>query len=411
VRFPTTFGPGIRLLDNLPILPSHKLEAAMNAGTLAEAWDVSTPPSEMPGLGPFVLETYQPGQRLVFVRNPRYWRVDNNGRRLPVLDKLTLEIVPDQNAEVLALQTGKADFTQTEVRPEDYAALKRAADGGKLVITDLGAGLDADSFWLNLRPGRPASARRPWLLRSELRRAISHAVDRQAFADTVFLGAAIPVYGPITPGNQRWYASNLQHATYDVAEAKRLLNGLGLGDRDGDGMLEDRSGAPAGFTLVTVKGNTSLERGAAFIVEELKKVGLAVQVAPLEVGAVIQRIERGDYEAVYFRFLVTDIDPALNMDLWVSSGSAHLWNPKQASPATEWEREIDRLMTRQVASLDQQERRALFDQVQGIVARELPMIQFAAPRIYVATSPRVANATPALLRPAILWNADTLGVR
>ncbi len=411
VKFPSPFGPGIRLLDNLPILPRHKLEAALNAGTLAKAWDVSTPPAEMPGLGPFVLDTYQPGQRLVFVRNPRYWRTDDKGGRLPVLDKLTLEIVPDQNAEVLALQTGQVDFTQSEVRPEDYGTLKRAADAGKLSITDVGVGLDADALWLNLRPGRPDTTKRPWLLRSELRRAISHAVDRQAFAETVFLGAAVPVYGPITPGNQRWYAPGIPHAGYDVAEAKRLLSGLGLADRDGDGVLEDRSGAPAGFTLVTQKGNTALERGAAFIAEELKKVGLAVQVAPLEVGALIDRIERGNYEAVYFRFLATDLDPALNIELWVSSGASHLWNPGQRSPATEWEREIDRLMARQVASLDQAERKALFDQVQGIVARELPMIQFAAPRIYIATSPRVVNATPALLRPAILWNADTLGVR
>ena len=50
-------------------------------------------------------------------------------------------------------------------------------------------------------------------------------------------------------------------------------------------------------------------------------------------------------------------------------------------------------------------------QVQTIVAEQLPMIQFAAPRIYLATSVRVVNATPALLRPAILWNPDTLGVR
>jgi len=140
-------------------------------------------------------------------------------------------------------------------------------------------------------------------------------------------------------------------------------------------------------------------------------VGLAVDVAPLDVGAVIDRIERGDYEAVYFRFLTTDLDPALNIDLWVSSGSAHVWNPGQSKPATEWEREIDQLMGRQVAALDQAQRKALFDQVQTIVAEQLPMIQFAAPRIYLATSVRVVNATPALLRPAILWNPDTLGVR
>jgi peptide/nickel transport system substrate-binding protein len=411
VRFPSAFGPGIRLLDNLAILPRHKLEAALNGGTLAKAWDVTTSPEEIVGLGPFVLKNYQPGQRLVFERNPRYWRPGPTGTRLPLLDRLTLEIVPDQNAEVLGLQTGQIDFTQSEVRPEDYATLKRVADAGKLVINDLGVGLDADSFWLNLRPGRAAVAKRPWLLRTELRRAISHAVDRKVFAETVFLGAAVPVYGPITPGNQRWYAPDLPRADYDPVEAARLLATLGLSDRNGDDVLEDRTGAAAGFTIVTQKGNAALERGAAFIAEELKKLGLKVDVAPLDVGAAIDRIERGDYEAVYFRFLTTDLDPALNIELWVSSGSAHVWNPGQASPATTWEREIDQLMTRQVTALDQAERKAAFDKVQGIVARELPMIQFAAPRVYVATSPRVVDATPALLRPNILWNADSIGVR
>jgi peptide/nickel transport system substrate-binding protein len=411
VRFPSPFGPGIRLLDNLAILPRHKLEGALNAGTLANAWNLSTPPSEIVGLGPFVLKTYQPGQRLVFERNPRYWRKGERGQPLPLLDRLTLEIVPDQNAELLALQTGQIDFTQTEVRPEDYATLKKAADAKKIAILDLGAGLDADTFWMNLRPNRPAVAKRPWLLRSELRAAISHAVDRAAFAETVFLGAAVPVYGPITPGNTSWYAPDLPRFDYDPTAARRLLAGLGLSDRNGDGILEDRTGASAGFTILTSKGTSALDRGAAFIAQELKKVGLDVTVAAIDGGAAVDRIESGDYDAVYFRFLTTDLDPALNIELWVSSGSAHVWNPSQAKPATEWEREVDQLMAKQVAALDQAQRKALFDRVQKIIAEQQPMTQFVAPRIYLATSSRVAGATPALLRPSICWNPDTLTVK
>jgi peptide/nickel transport system substrate-binding protein len=411
VRFPSPFGPGIRLLDNLAILPRHKLEAALKAGTFAKAWDTATPPSEIVGLGPFVLTKYQPGQRLVFERNPRYWRKDERGQQLPALDRLTLEIVPDQNAELLALQTGTIDFTQTEVRPEDYATLKKAADAKKIAILDLGAGLDADAFWLNLKPNRPAVAKRPWLLRQELRAAISHAVDRAAFAETVFLGAAVPVYGPITPGNPRWYSPDLPKFDYDPAAARRLLARLGLSDRNGDGFLEDRTGESAGFTLLTSKGTSALDRGAEFIAQELRKVGLDVKVAALDGGAAVDRIESGDYEAAYFRFLTTDLDPALNIELWVSSGSGHVWNPSQAKPATEWERDVDQLMAKQVAALDQAQRKALFDQAQKIVAEQLPLIEFAAPRIYLATSTRVAGATPALLRPSILWNPDTLTVK
>ncbi|RPJ76480.1 MAG: ABC transporter substrate-binding protein [Acidobacteria bacterium] len=409
VRFPSPFGPGMRLLDNLPILPRHKLERALDEGTLGKAWDSATPVSEIVGLGPFVVTEYQAGQRLVFARNPRYWRKDVNGEPLPALDRLTLEIVPDQNAELLRLQAGQIDFTQAEIRPEDYATLKASAQAGRIQLLDLGVGLDADAFWINLRPNK--AGKRSWLQRAELRRAISHAVDRHAFANTVLLGAGVPVYGPITPGNTRWYAPDLPKFEYDVAAARSLLTGLGLTDRDRDGVLEDRTGARAGFTILTMKGNSVLERGATFVRDELRKVGLAVEVAPLEGGALIERIERGEYETVFFRFLTTDVDPALNMDFWMSSGLAHVWNPSQPSPGTDWERQVDQLMARQAMTLDQAGRKALFDQAQRVFAEQLPVLQFAAPRIYLAISSRVHNAAPALLRPAILWDPDRLTVR
>ena len=61
ITFPEPFAPGIRLLDNLPILPRHKLEGALKAGTFRKAWGLDTPPSDIVGLGPFVLSEYLPG--------------------------------------------------------------------------------------------------------------------------------------------------------------------------------------------------------------------------------------------------------------------------------------------------------------------------------------------------------------
>src|SRR5215208_7052645 len=83
-------GPGVSILDSLPILPKHKLGAALAAGTLAQAWGPATPPSELTGMGPFVLKEYAAGQRLVFDRNPRYWRTAPDGDRLPYLDRIVL---------------------------------------------------------------------------------------------------------------------------------------------------------------------------------------------------------------------------------------------------------------------------------------------------------------------------------
>jgi peptide/nickel transport system substrate-binding protein len=412
VTFPSVFGPGLRLLDSLPILPKHKLEDALKAGTLRQRWGPATPPADIAGLGPFVIETYQPGQRLVLARNAKYWRKDAAGTPLPYLDRLTLEITPDQNAELLRLQAGQADLTQSEIRPDDYAALKRDAAAGKLRLVDAGAAYDADAFWFNLKPGAKAHDGRPWLSRVELRRAVSHAVNRRAFADEVFLGAAEPQWGPITPSNASWFAPEgaMAREAYDMGRARTLLAGLGLRDANADGMLEDAGGAPARFALVTQKGNTALEKGAAFIRDELKKVGLAVDVVPLEVGALVDRMTKGDYDAIYFRFLTTDTDPAMNMDFWLSSGGAHVWNMEQAVPATPWEKQIDALMTQMAGDRNPGRRRQLFLDAQKLLAEHLPIVYFAVPRVYVATSPRVAGATPAPVRPPILWNADAIGV-
>ncbi|MBI4263776.1 MAG: ABC transporter substrate-binding protein [Acidobacteria bacterium] len=411
ITFAAPSGPGVRLLDGLPILPRHRLESRLADGTFAQAWGTETPPAEIVGLGPFVLREYQPGQRLVFDRNPRYWRQAPDGRALPYLDRLVLEIVPDQNAELLRLQSGATDLTQSELRPEDYVPMRRAEEEGTIRLIELGVGTDADAFWFCLKPEvKRRDPRFAFLQRSEFRQAISHAVDREAFAETVFLGAAVPIWGPVTPGNAPWFWPDLKRYPPSDDRARELLRGIGLEDRDGNGVVEDARGTEARFTVITLRGVGSLERGTAVLRDELARVGIALEIAPLEQGAAIQRMLACDYDAIYMRPLWTDLDPAGNMDFWLSSGDAHFWNIGQRSPAAEWERRIDTIMLEQSASLDPARRQQLFRDVQQILAENLPVLYFAAPRMYYAHSTRVVGVRPSVLRPPALWNADSLSV-
>ena len=128
VTFAGVSGPGLRLLDQLPILPKHKLEGALASGKFAAAWASTTPPADIVGTGPFVVREYQPGQRVVLDRNPRYWRRAADDGELPYVDRVVLEIVPEQNAELLRLQSGSTDLTSTELRPEDYVPVRRAEE-------------------------------------------------------------------------------------------------------------------------------------------------------------------------------------------------------------------------------------------------------------------------------------------
>jgi peptide/nickel transport system substrate-binding protein len=412
LTFPTPFSPGLRLLDALPILPKHKLHAVLTEGRLGSAWNVATPLGDIAGLGPFILTAYAPGERLTFTRNGRYFRKDPGGTPLPYLDRIVVEIVPDQDAQMLKLQSGQSDTTATEIRAEDYAQLKRAADAGSFQILETGTAFDADAFWINLAPGAFAKdPRRSWIQRDELRQAISLAVDRQIFVDTVFLGAATPVWGPISPENRRWYSDQIPRSAHDPARARMLLASVGLTDRNSDGLLDDASGQPAHLTLLTAKGQTPLERGAFVIRDELRKIGLTIDVVPLEPNALVQRfVAAAGYDAVYFHLASTDIDPAMQVDFWRSNGGAHVWNLGQAKPSTEWEGAIDGIMARQVGTFDDDERTRLFVEVQKIFGEHLPVVSFAAPRLFIGASRRMTNLTPAVTRPQLLWAADTIAV-
>jgi peptide/nickel transport system substrate-binding protein len=411
VVFPAPFGPGLRLLDNLPILPRHKLEAALIAGTFGQAWTAATAPADLAGMGPFQLASYEPGQRLVFARNPRYWRTADDGTALPYLDELVLEIVPDQSAELLRLQAGQVDMFQQALRPEDLATLQPLVDQQRVSLIEVGVTTDPNVFFFNLRDKFwERDPRRAWIGRRELRQAISHAIDREAFADAVYLGAAVPIWGPVTPGNREWFSPNVPRYPYDPERARTLLAELDLVNRDDDEWLEDAQGTEVRFTVLTYRGNQILEREAALLAQELRKVGIALDVVPIEQNTLVDRMVRGDFEAIHFSYFATDLDPALSKDFWLSSGAAHIWNMAQGRPATEWEAEIDRLIAEQSAATDPDERRRLFAEVQRIFGEQLPALYFAAPRMYMGVSARTRNVTPSILRPQLLWAADTLAV-
>lgn len=408
IRFPAPFSPGLRLVDTIPILPRRQLEAALDAGRFAQMWRVGTPAGEMAGLGPFILTEHVAGQRMVLSRNPHYWRKDASGTRLPYLDTLTILIIPDQNTEAIRLQTGDTDLmSNADIRSEDYAAVKRLSDQGRLRLLDVGVGLDPSLLWFNLSPKHAADPRNTWLRQKAFRQAVSCAIDRQVIVSAVYLGAAEPVFGPVTSANRTWYSGVKPACEHDLTKARQLLTSVGLQDRNGDGTLEDEAGTPARFSILTQAGHIR-SRTATVIQEQLRPIGLGVDVVTLNPGALVQRWRDQDYDSIYFGVQTSATDPALNPEFWFSAGHFHFWNPEQATPSTDWERRIDDLMRRQSAAPQLADRQRAFAEMQRILLDELPAIYFAAPRLTLAVSTRVTGARPVPQIPQLLWSADTL---
>jgi peptide/nickel transport system substrate-binding protein len=151
---------------------------------------------------------------------------------------------------------------------------------------------------------------------------------------------------------------------------------------------------------------------ATLIQDDLKQLGMQVQVAPLEFRSLIDRVtQTKEYDACVMGLVSFDADPNSDINVWLSSGGMHLWNPEQTHPATPWEAEIDRLMGLQLTVTGGVQRKKLYDRVQEILAENQPMIFLASPDILVGAKNTIGNFHPAVLEPYVLWNVEQLYLR
>ena len=136
---------------------------------------------------------------------------------------------------------------------------------------------------------------------------------------------------------------------------------------------------------------------------------MQVTVATIELRSLIDRVTNTrQFEACILSLGGGDADPNAEMNVWLSSGGMHLWNPKQAQPGTPWEKELDLLMKRQLSAQTYAERKKMYDRVQEIEWDETPIISLVSPGILVAAKPVLGNFRPAVLDHYTLWNAEYL---
>ncbi|MFQ5792474.1 MAG: hypothetical protein ACE5JI_18545, partial [Acidobacteriota bacterium] len=116
------------------------------------------------------------------------------------------------------------------------------------------------------------------------------------------------------------------------------------------------------------------------------------------------------YDACLFGITFTDPDPSAELPLWLSRSPLHVWHPLQLRPASAWEARIDELMEQQMLAVDLAARKVLYGEVQGIVAKELPMLHLVVPHVILGKHRRVKGLrpTPFWLHP--LWNGEEISV-
>jgi len=405
------FGAGV------PILPKHVLAKSVAEGNFASAYGINWNPKDIVCSGPFVIKEYKPAQYILLERNPYFCEVDKQGQRLPYFDNIVYTVVPDLNALSLRFLSGESDMDDF-IFPYEYEHFKTESAKGKFNLLEPGIGLETAFIWfnqntnLNPKTGQPLvdPKKLKWFRNTKFRQAVSYAIDREAIIKSVYSGRGIPNYGYVTPGNKKWYNPNTPTYTHDLAKAKALLKEIGLEDRDGDGFVEDAAGNKVEFVLNTNVGNGAREKSAVLIASDLQQLGLKVIFQPIEFNTLIGKInDTHDYDCMLLSFGGGSSDPVGSMNIVKSDGFTHQWFPRQKSPSTDWEARLDYLMDAQIKTLDFAERKKDYDEVQEILAEQVPMIFTVTPIYYAAARADIGNvrATPLSYYRAT-WNAEEL---
>jgi peptide/nickel transport system substrate-binding protein len=362
---------------------------------------------EMAVLGPYYVSEYKSGAYVLLRRNPHYWKHDAEGRPLPYIDSVRLDIQRNREIELMRFRRGEVHLIN-RLDGEQFGNLQKE---NPAVTRNAGTGLDAEELWFNQLPAAPLPEfKKAWFRSTEFRRAISLAINREDICRIVFAGYAKPAYGPVSPSNHFWFNAALPAPKYDPQGALRLLTQAGF--RNQNNVVKDTAGNPVEFTVVTNSGNVAREKMAAMIQQDLSQIGVKVKVVTLDFPSLIERMTRTfDYDACILGLVNTDLDPNSQMTVWLSSGENHQWNPNQKTPATPWEAEIDKLMQEQASALNDQQRKPKFDRVQQIVAEQQPVLYLVNKDVLTAVSPAVVGAAPVVLNPQTFWNIETFRLK
>lgn len=244
---------------------------------------------DCPRLSPWIFRSYKPDAPYTFVRNPYFCAVDPQGRQLPYLDRIVIDVKAPPLIPVAAA-SGELTMQDRHIFNENHTLLLGGAQAGTYhVLHWYPASRSVFTIYPVLNravdPIRPDSAERAALLNDKrFRQALSLAIDRQAIIDAVFNGEGEPAQldgGPLSDfHNPKLYKSFTAH---DPAEANRLLDAIGLTHRDGEGYRTFTDGRRMTFYLHFTAVTT--QEPAQFVIDDWARVGiraiLRVQGRPL----------------------------------------------------------------------------------------------------------------------------------
>jgi peptide/nickel transport system substrate-binding protein len=308
------------------------------------------------GSGPFCLKSWKRGAEIDLARNQYFWLKDKAGNRLPYLDAIKWSIIKDDNARVVALQSGQEDVI-TPVPPSQYDTLGKAS-GVKVGEAPL---LGTISLF--------TSFKNPALADENVRQALNYAVDKKGIINAVLFGHGEPALSPLFLAN---YTTEKYGYQFDLAKAKELMA---------------KSKFPDGFTanVTYTAGDTIAQQTLVILKDQWAQLGVKINLTPVEEGVYFSTWQSGKWDMMWVKATNDIFDPAENLHFEMMG--------KEGGSDSGWTGYSDKSLNTLVLSAEKEmnkaKRTALYDRIQKVYMAEGPQVYLFHPSSLWATRSNV----------------------
>jgi peptide/nickel transport system substrate-binding protein len=299
------------------------------------------------GTGAFKLKEWQAA---AFTEVERF---DEHFRGAPNFDLVRLDVVPEPSVRAIGMETGEADTSVWPLVTEDNLRLEEDTETFKTYVT---SSLAINHF--------PINNRHPVLGDKAVRQAMMYAIDRQAIIDDIFSGTASLATANLSPALAQYYNPDVTQYPYDPAKAAEVLDAAGW-VLNGD--VREKDGQRASFTCTTITGDQVRRPEAEIVQQFLAEVGIEMNLEEAPVASILESLRAGEMDASLFNWTYggNDGDPD-STDALISTAVNNFSHFENAR--------VDELMQLGLQETDPAARAPYYQEIQAIVAEEVPFI-------------------------------------
>jgi len=342
----------------------------------------------IPRVSAWVPVRWMHGRRVVYERNPYYWKIDSAGNQLPYADRLEFSAVPDPQVILLRFTNGELDLFGRNFATNMVEAVRsQAAERNYTVHSALDG--SAKAFYLNWDAPNPSL--RKAVRTKDVRVALSHAINRQEVSQIVFHGYLLPTGYSLTRESP-YYSETAQmlYSKFDPDLSRRLLDEAGYRDADGDGFREFLDGSRFEITLELV-GNPENQDVADLVSGYWNDIGVKTFLKMGREEIIYTRRLNGEFGA-YYSATDAAVDPMGRPNGWaIMTPQTPWWHRNASTDGPAWLHEATNLLHESMATVDPDRVRELMTRFRDLHSENIPVIAIGVAYTFWASSNRLGN--------------------